>query len=58
MRESGVVGILGLLSVVAGAAVACLAERFPARIEALQTSAGVLLIGGFALAGTGLPVIL
>jgi hypothetical protein len=52
------IGLLGLLSVVAGTVAACVAERFPARIEALQTAAGVLLIGGFALAGSGLPVIL
>ena len=51
------VGILGLLSVVAGAAIAYLADRFPARLEALQTGAGVLMIGGFALASSGLPLI-
>jgi hypothetical protein len=56
-RENGVIGILASLSVVMGAAVAYFAERFPARIEALQTGAGVLLIGGFALAGSGLPII-
>jgi hypothetical protein len=58
-RERGVVGILALLSVVTGAAVAYLAERFTVqKLEALQTCAGVLLIGGFALAGSGLPVVL
>jgi hypothetical protein len=54
-----VVGLLALLSVVTGAAVAYLADRFPARqIETLQTCAGILLIGGFALAGSGLPIVL
>jgi len=53
-----VVGILGLLSVLTGAAVAYLAKRFPAHIEALETGAGALLIGGLALASCGLPVII
>lgn len=52
------VGVLGLLSVATGTAVAYLAERFPAQIEALETGAGVLLIGGFALASSALPIIL
>lgn len=56
------IGLLGLLSVVAGTVAAYMAERFPARVpiqvEAVQTTAGVLLIGGFALAGAGLPVVL
>jgi hypothetical protein len=53
-----VVGILGLLSVMTGAVVAYLASRFPAHIEALETGAGALLLGGLALASSGLPVIL
>jgi hypothetical protein len=57
-RENAVVGILGLLSVVTGAVVACLAKRFPAHVEALETGAGALLLGGLALASCGLPVIL
>lgn len=52
------VGILGLLSVLTGAAVAYLAKRFPGHIEALETGAGALLIGGLALASCGLPVII
>lgn len=52
------VGILGLLSVMTGAAIACLAKRFPAHIEVLETGAGALLIGGLALASCGLPVII
>jgi hypothetical protein len=57
-REKAVVGILGLLSVMIGAVVAYSAERFPAHIEALETGAGALLLGGLALASCGLPVIL
>ena len=56
--ETAVVGILGLLSVVTGAVIACLANRFPAHIEAIETGAGALLLGGLALASCGLPVIL
>ena len=52
------VGILGLLSVATGAVIACLAKRFPAHVEALETCAGALLLGGLALASSGLPVIL
>ena len=50
--------ILGLLSVMTGAAVAYFAKHFPAHIEALQTGAGALLLGGLALASYGLPVII
>jgi hypothetical protein len=57
-RENAVVGILGLLSVMSGAVVAYFARRFPTHIEALETGAGALLLGGLALASCGLPVIL
>jgi hypothetical protein len=56
--EKAVVGILGLLSVMTGAVVAYLAKRFPAHIEALETGAGALLLGGLALASCGLPIII
>jgi hypothetical protein len=52
------IGILGLLSVMSGTTIACLAKRFPAHNEALETGAGALLLGGLALASCGLPVIL
>ena len=52
------VGAVGLLGVAAGAVVAYLSGRFPAHIEALETSAGVLLIGGFALTGCALPAMI
>ena len=58
LRENAVIGILGLLSVMTGAVIAYLAKRFPAHIEALETGAGALLLGGLALASCGLPVIL
>jgi hypothetical protein len=53
-----VIGILSLLSVMSGTAIAYLADRFPAHIELLETGAGALLLGGLALASSGLPVIL
>lgn len=56
-RESSVIAVLGLVSVVAGGAVAYFAERFPAQVEALETGAGVLLLGGFALWGSALPIL-
>jgi hypothetical protein len=52
------VGALSFLSVTAGAAVAYLADRFPAKTEVLETGAGVLLIGGLVMFGSALPVIL
>ena len=51
------IAVLGLVSVVAGGAVASLAARFPAQIEALETGAGILLLGGFALWGCALPIL-
>jgi hypothetical protein len=45
-----------------GAVAAYSAKRFPGHfaghVEALETGAGVLLIGGLALAGCALPVVL
>jgi len=52
------IAAISLVSVVLGAAVAYAAERYPAHIEALETGAGVLLVGGFALLGSGLPIVL
>ena len=52
------IGILSLLSVMSGTAIAHLAKRFPTHIELLETGAGALLLGGLALASCGLPVIL
>ena len=58
LRESAVIGILSLLSVMSGTTIAYLANRFPAHLELLETGAGALLLGGLALASCGLPVIL
>ena len=51
-------GAVSFISVVIGTAAATVAERYPNYIEAIETGAGVLLIGGFALAGSFLPVVL
>ena len=52
------VGAVSVISFVLGAAIAYAADRFPAHIEALETSAGALLIGGLVLLGSALPAIL
>jgi len=44
--------------VVAGGTLAQFARRFPVRTETLETIAGFMLIGGFALIGSALPVLL
>jgi len=49
------VAAFSLISVVLGASIAYAAERFPGHVEALETGAGILLIGGFALLGAALP---
>jgi hypothetical protein len=48
------IGLVSVMSVVAGASVAYAADRFPGHIEALETGAGILLLGGFALLGSAL----
>ena len=52
------IGAVGLLSVSVGAVVGFLADRFPAHVVALESDDGILLIGGFALTSSALPVIL
>jgi hypothetical protein len=44
------------ISVLIGATLACCAERYPAYTPALETIAGVLLIGGLGLIGSALPL--
>ena len=51
------VGVAGLLSVMAGGVVAYLSPRFPAQIETLETATGILLIAGLALTSRALPMI-
>jgi hypothetical protein len=50
-------GIGGLVGAMAGGLIAYFAPRFPAHIEALETAAGFLVIGGFSLATCALPTL-
>jgi hypothetical protein len=50
--------IIGILSVLSGAVLACTSRRFPAHVRAIEIGAGVLLMCGFALASCALPVML
>ena len=52
------ISVAGLLSATGGAVIAYLAKRFPAHIEAIETASGILLLGGFALVGCGLPAMI
>jgi hypothetical protein len=45
----------GLFSVISGAVAASLAQRWPVRAQAIETAAGTLLLGGFALVGWAMP---
>jgi hypothetical protein len=49
-------GAFSLMSIILGGAAATLADRFAKHAEAIETGAGVLLIGGLALLGSALPV--
>jgi hypothetical protein len=53
-RGDKMFGVVGLLSVIVGAAAAYAADRYPTYIEALETVAGILVLGGFAVAGYAL----
>ncbi len=48
------IGIVGLFSVVIGAAVAYASDRYPSYVETLETAAGLLVLGGFSAAGYAL----
>jgi hypothetical protein len=52
------VGAAGLFIVTIGSVVACLSKRFAANTEMVETVAGFLLLGGFALIGCALPVMI
>jgi hypothetical protein len=52
------IGAAGLLIVTIGSVAACLAGRFPAHAVRVETFAGFLLLGGFALMGCALPVMI
>jgi hypothetical protein len=58
MAGVAMLGIAGLLGVVAGGVLAYLAERLPTQTELLETAAGILVLGGFALAGYAMPPII
>jgi len=45
----------GLLNVITGVTAACLARRWPAHAQRIETAAGALLLGGFALVGWAMP---
>jgi hypothetical protein len=49
------IALTSLTSVVLGATIAAVAERYPSHVALLEKCAGVLLIGGFAILGSGLP---
>lgn len=51
-------GAAGVLGVMVGMASASLARWLPAHTKAVQTAAGVMLLGGFALVGWAMPVML
>jgi hypothetical protein len=56
--EIAMIAAAGLLVVTAGSVVACLSKRFSANTETVETVAGFLLLGGFALIGCALPVMI
>jgi hypothetical protein len=47
-------GFVGLFSVVTGAVAAYASDRYTSHREALETVAGILVIGGFSIAGYAL----
>jgi hypothetical protein len=52
------IGIVGLFSVMMGAIVAYASNRYPSHIEALETAAGLLVLGGFSAAGYALSTLI
>ena len=50
--------LISTVSVVAGCAAAMAAQRFKKHAEAIETGAGLLVIGGLFLIGTALPRVL
>lgn len=52
------IAICSLASLILGATFAVAAERYPGHVAAMETTGGVLLIGGLSLIGAGLPVFL
>jgi hypothetical protein len=54
--EASMIALCSLVSLVLGATIAVGAERYPGHAAAMETVAGVLLVGGLGLIGAGLPV--
>ncbi len=51
-------GVAGLFKVTGSAVAGYLAKNLIGRSEAIETAAGILLLGGFALIGCALPAML
>jgi hypothetical protein len=49
-----VIAVFSAISMVLGAVIAYMANSYPQHREIIETAAGILLIGGFALLGYGL----
>jgi|HubBroStandDraft_5_1064220.scaffolds.fasta_scaffold109397_2 hypothetical protein len=56
-RGIAMFGFAGLISVIIGGGLAYIAERYPARVDLLQTVGGLLLIAGFGLVGWSWPTV-
>jgi hypothetical protein len=56
--EIAMVGAVGLFVAMMGSVAACMARRFPAHVEAVETAAGFLLLGGLTLIGCALPALI
>jgi hypothetical protein len=52
------IGALAMIGAACGSAAAYFADRLPRNRETIETCAGFLLIGGLALLGAALPVML
>lgn len=50
-------GVIGAIGFLLGGALACAAERVPARVEVLESGGGILLLAGLALIGASMPFI-
>ena len=57
LRGIMMLGFAGLICVIAGGVIAYFAERYPARIDLLQTIGGLLLIAGFSLVSWNWPAL-
>jgi hypothetical protein len=56
--EAAMLGAAGVFGVMAGMAGSFFASRVPNRAETIQTAAGIVLLGGFALVGWAMPVMM